>query len=172
MILLVQPQRRTRIRALNAVSQFRAGKFDEAIDTFIDLDFNPAKVVALYPNAVSGRLAVPVDKWIPLYGGPVPVDDDDHSMASKDSKDKASHDDRSAADLLDAVAESGAALKNRLQKSALGMLMANNPPPKDDDTASVISKASKRKGPLNGTGNFNSKDIPKPKLMVTCFCCR
>ncbi|RXW25536.1 hypothetical protein EST38_g333 [Candolleomyces aberdarensis] len=140
-----KPQRRTRIRALNAVSQFRAGKFDDAIDTFIDLDFNPAKVVALYPEAVSGRLAVPVEKWIPLHGGPAPVEDDTKSMASTDTKEKASQENTTAADLLDVVAESGSALKNRLQKSALGMLMANNPaPPKDDDTASVNSK---RKAP-------------------------
>ena len=150
-----QLQRRTRIRALNAVSQFRAGKFDDAIDTFIDLDFNPAKVVALYPEAVSGRLAVPGEKWIPLYGGPAPVDDDNKAMASTDTKDKASHE-KSAADLLDAVAESGSALKNRLQKSALGMLMANNPPPKDDDTASVISK---RKAPLHGTEMYATVHI-------------
>ncbi|SRR5260221_9042012 len=44
-------QRRTRILALNAVSQFRAAKFDEAINTFIDLDFNPAKAAALYPES-------------------------------------------------------------------------------------------------------------------------
>jgi hypothetical protein len=111
-------------------------------------------VIALYPEAVSGRLAVPREKWIPLYGGPVPVEDDDNkSMASTDTKDKASHE-KSAADLLDVVAESGSALKSRLQKSALGMFVASNPVPKDDDTASVIS--SKRKAPLHGMGNYAS----------------
>ena len=152
-----QPQRRTRIRALNAVSQFRAGQFDDAIDTFIDLDFNPAKVVALYPEAVSGRLAVPVEKWIPLHGGPAPAEDDTKSMASTDTKEKASQENTTAADLLDVVAESGSALKNRLQKSALGMLMANNPaPPKDDDTASVNSK---RKAPRHGMENSPATHI-------------
>ena len=146
-VCLSQAQRRTRIRALNAVSQFREGKFDEAIDTFIDLDFNPAKVVALYPEAVSGRLAVPREKWIPLYGGPVPEDDDNKSVASTDTKEKAGHE-KSAADWLDAVAEAGSALKSRLQKSALGMLVAGSSGLKDDDTASVVSK---RKAPLHGT---------------------
>ncbi|KAJ7180691.1 vacuolar sorting protein 39 domain 2-domain-containing protein [Mycena filopes] len=63
-------QRVTQIRGLNAVSQFRASQFDTAIDTLIALDVNPAKVVALYPEAVAGRLSVPQDAWIPLFGGP------------------------------------------------------------------------------------------------------
>ncbi|GLB44890.1 putative rab guanyl-nucleotide exchange factor [Lyophyllum shimeji] len=74
--------RRTRIRALNAVSDYRDGKFDEAIDTFLELDFNPAKVVALYPEQVAGRLAVPREGWIALYGGPAPVLRDSMSAAS------------------------------------------------------------------------------------------
>ena len=57
------------------MSQFRAAKFDEAINTFIDLDFNPAKVVALYPESVAGRLALPQDRWIRLYGGSALMDD-------------------------------------------------------------------------------------------------
>ncbi|RDB25711.1 Vam6/Vps39-like protein [Hypsizygus marmoreus] len=65
--------RRTRIRALNAVAQYRNGEFDAAIDTFLELDFNPAKVVALYPDVVAGRLAIPPEQWIELYGGPAPA---------------------------------------------------------------------------------------------------
>lgn len=41
----------------------------ESIKTFIDLDINPAKVVALYPESIAGRLAVPRTKWIELFGG-------------------------------------------------------------------------------------------------------
>ncbi|KAJ7800623.1 vacuolar sorting protein 39 domain 1-domain-containing protein [Mycena olivaceomarginata] len=70
------------IRGLLAVAQFRAGQFDPALKTFIALDVNPAKVIALYPVEVSGRLAVPQDAWISLFGGPVrPVAGED-SMAS------------------------------------------------------------------------------------------
>lgn len=68
-------QRHTRIRALNAVSQFRASKFKEALDTFLELDINPAKVIALYPEAVSRRLSVPQKEWVSLYGGPAPSPD-------------------------------------------------------------------------------------------------
>ncbi|KAI0749549.1 vacuolar sorting protein 39 domain 2-domain-containing protein [Daedaleopsis nitida] len=60
------------IRALQAVDQFRNAKYDDAINAFIELDINPAKVVALYPESISGRLAVPQDEWIPLFGGPRP----------------------------------------------------------------------------------------------------
>ncbi|KIM35275.1 hypothetical protein M413DRAFT_449849 [Hebeloma cylindrosporum] len=124
-------QRRIRIRALNAVSQFRASKFDAAIDTFIELDFNPAKVVALYPEAVSGRLFVPQEKWIPLYGGPVPVDADQTSSES-------SHE-RTATDIFDAlVSGSSGSVGGRLRRTGLGMFLPSGP--QEDDTASISSK--------------------------------
>ncbi|KAG8897845.1 Vacuolar morphogenesis protein 6 [Tulasnella sp. 403] len=62
-------KRQAHIRGLHAVSVFKEGKYVEAIKTFIDLDINPAKVVALYPESVSGRLSVPQTKWIELFGG-------------------------------------------------------------------------------------------------------
>ncbi|KAG6816641.1 hypothetical protein H0H87_004387 [Tephrocybe sp. NHM501043] len=88
--------RRTRIRALNAVADYREGKFDVAIDTFIELDFNPAKVVALYPEQVAGRLSVPLEDWIPLYGGPKPTTTDESSRASSSEEvDKDRNEDKS-----------------------------------------------------------------------------
>ncbi|KAH8118200.1 vacuolar sorting protein 39 domain 1-domain-containing protein [Phellopilus nigrolimitatus] len=61
-----------KIRALNAVAQFKKGDFDGAMNAFIELDINPAKVVALYPEGVSGRLHIPPERCIPLFGGPEP----------------------------------------------------------------------------------------------------
>ncbi len=58
------------MRALHAVSEYRAGRFKDAISAFIDLNINPAKVVALYPESIAGRLSVPQEEWIPLFGGP------------------------------------------------------------------------------------------------------
>ncbi|KAF8071649.1 hypothetical protein FPV67DRAFT_1746459, partial [Lyophyllum atratum] len=81
-VLPYKDKRRTQIRALNAVSDFRAGKFEDAINTFLELDFNPAKVVALYPEEVAGRLSVPREGWISLYGGPAPVLSDSSSALS------------------------------------------------------------------------------------------
>lgn len=51
---------------------FERGEPDRSIDSFIALDVNPAKVVALYPPSVSGRLSVPHEKWIELFGGTPP----------------------------------------------------------------------------------------------------
>ncbi|GBE87785.1 Vacuolar morphogenesis protein [Sparassis crispa] len=69
-VLPDKDRRQRQVQALHAVSQFRATHYDDAINTFIDLDINPAKVVALYPESVAGRLSVPQDAWIPLFGGP------------------------------------------------------------------------------------------------------
>lgn len=52
------------------MSEYRVGHFKEAINAFIDLNINPAKVVALYPESIAGRLSVPQEEWIPLFGGP------------------------------------------------------------------------------------------------------
>ena len=61
------------MNALLAVSRFKAGDFDDAMNAFIELNINPAKVIALYPETVSGRLHVPPERWIPLFGGPEPT---------------------------------------------------------------------------------------------------
>ncbi|EKM58191.1 uncharacterized protein PHACADRAFT_171437 [Phanerochaete carnosa HHB-10118-sp] len=71
-ILLPDKDARIRVvRGLNAVAQFRAGQYADAMNTFLELKINPAKVIALYPESISGRLAVPEDGWIELFGGPV-----------------------------------------------------------------------------------------------------
>ncbi|PWN93947.1 hypothetical protein FA10DRAFT_248415 [Acaromyces ingoldii] len=62
-------ERRALIVGLYAVSLFVAGKFDEAIEVFIELEANPAKVVALYPSEISGSLAREQDQWFELFGG-------------------------------------------------------------------------------------------------------
>ncbi|KAJ6608678.1 hypothetical protein B0H10DRAFT_516741 [Mycena sp. CBHHK59/15] len=136
-------QRTTRIRALNAISQFRASQFDLAIDTLIALDINPAKVVALYPEAVAGRLSVPQDSWIPLYGGPVHTAADDGSSSStpsltdssKDSTD-ASHHERAITEALESSPSTGT-IRGRL-RTGLGVFLPSSQ--KDDDQASINSK--------------------------------
>ena len=54
-----KPARRTRLRVLRAVvdSFIARHAYDEAIDTFIELDTTPAKVVSLFPPKIAGRLA-------------------------------------------------------------------------------------------------------------------
>lgn len=85
-----QDRRKSLCRALNAVSQFSSGQFDEALDTFISLNINPAKVIALYPSSVSGRLSVSQQEWIPLFGGPKPKPMPKSSSASSDEAKRSS----------------------------------------------------------------------------------
>ncbi len=66
---ICQDRRVSFARGLYAVSLFVEGKYDEAIDIFLELDTNPAKVVAMYPPIVSGRLSKPHEEWIALFGG-------------------------------------------------------------------------------------------------------
>lgn len=66
----VQDSRKANLRGLNAVAKFKRGEFDAAIDDFLSLEVNPAKVVALFPESISGRLFIPAENWIPLFGGP------------------------------------------------------------------------------------------------------
>ncbi|KAF7330251.1 Rab guanyl-nucleotide exchange factor [Mycena venus] len=135
-------QRSTRIRGLNAVSQFRASQFDKAIDTFIALNINPAKVVALYPEAVAGRLSVPQDSWIPLFGGPAHTATEPDSTPStpsvnespKDSGDAVHH----AAEVLDnlTISTSGT-IRGRLKGLGAYLPSAAHIAHKDDDRASI-----------------------------------
>ncbi|KAJ6468361.1 hypothetical protein C8R45DRAFT_1018454 [Mycena sanguinolenta] len=128
-------RRSTQIRGLNAISRFRASDFDTAIDTLIALDINPAKVVALYPEAVAGRLSVPQDSWIPLFGGPAGVEPESNSStpslneSPKDS-DAAHH----VADVLEnlSISTSGT-IRGRLK--GLGAFLPSAY--KDDDRASI-----------------------------------
>lgn len=72
-LILIQETRKRVVRGLHAVSQFRTAQYIPAITAFLELNINPAKVVALYPENVSGRLAEPEEEWIHLYGGPAPT---------------------------------------------------------------------------------------------------
>jgi len=153
------------------VSQFRAAKFDEAIDTFIDLDFNPAKVVALYPESVASRLSVPQESWITLYGGPTPLDDEQSSLKTTSEqghdtdtagadKDPATDKDaapaqrgheRAAAQILDSMASTTGSVSGRLKRTGLAGLGAFLPSGfgRDDDTASISSKKFTLHGELS-----------------------
>lgn len=139
---LIQDQRRTHIRALRAVSQFRLGQFNDAIDSFLELDLNPAKVLALYPERVAGRLSVPQDDWIPLFGGPpnqslLPGNDDATSMkaqtdnTTRETKEKPLARSASPAPSVRTSVRRGTAM--------VGSLLATSKD-KDDDVASISGK--------------------------------
>lgn len=53
------------------------------MNAFLELNINPAKIVALYPESVSGRLSVPEEDWIHLFGGPAPEVRSDKSSGNE-----------------------------------------------------------------------------------------
>lgn len=63
---------RTRVHACVGVAHFAAGRFDAAIDTFLELGVNPVHVLALYPASVAGSLARPPDEWLAAFGVDTP----------------------------------------------------------------------------------------------------
>lgn len=147
--------KRTLILALNAVSQFRSGKYDDAINTFLNLDINPAKVVALYPDKVAGRLAVKQEEWVPLFGGPVAQSKEQSSGGRAGAEDA-----MSTMSSEGAIKEGAVGVRDRLAltisrspspagslrartKTALGSLLPSATVPKDDDVASLNGKKRK-----------------------------
>ncbi|KAH7884496.1 hypothetical protein F5I97DRAFT_2037539 [Phlebopus sp. FC_14] len=136
-------ERRTLIRLLNAVSQFRVGNYDDAIDTFIELNLNPAKVVALYPEHISGRLSVPQDGWIQLFGGPTnpsPKQEDAMSINSSDTSKEASKE-----KMIERSPSPTGSVRART-KTSFGALLPSAS--KDDDVA--FSSGRKKGRPIDG----------------------
>ncbi|KAI5452750.1 Vacuolar morphogenesis protein 6 [Naganishia albida] len=80
-----------RLKTLSALSLFSTEQWTPAFEQFMQLDITPAKIVALFPaDQISGRLHVPRDQWVSLFGGPpggrlvpAPVEDDDAQPKEK-----------------------------------------------------------------------------------------
>lgn len=124
----------SKLEALAAVRSFGAGDFEGSIDTFIDLDTNPAKVVALYPERVSGKFAKPREEWEELFGGRA-------RLLAKQTEDPA-------------VAENGRSASPKPSSGSGGQ--------QDEDAASVRSATSLgvRAGPLRPKGSKRSLRKP------------
>ena len=144
LILAFFKDRRTSLtKALDAVSQFRTGDFDHALDLFVQLNINPAKVISLYPESISGRLSVPRDQWIQLFGGPTPKAPRE-AISSSPSSSSSEHggDVEEPALSGQIVASTG---KMGKLKNPLDVIRPSGL--KDSDTASITSKKEKpRKG--------------------------
>jgi hypothetical protein len=64
-----QTRRLPHLRTLQAVTQFARGEYQPAMDTFLTFNVNPALVIAMFPaETISGRLHVPRDRWMDLFG--------------------------------------------------------------------------------------------------------
>lgn len=121
------------------MSEFRLGKFNDAIDSFLELDLNPAKVLALYPERVAGRLSVQQEDWIPLFGGPAnksPTLKNDDAMSTKSQIDNASREKP-----LGRSASPAASVRTPVRRgtAAIGALLSTSKD-RDDDTASLSGK--------------------------------
>ena len=144
LILAFSKDKRTSLtKALDAVSQFRAGEFDRALELFVKLNINPVKVISLYPETISGRLSVPRDQWIQMFGGPTPkATRGAISSSSSSSSEHGSNVEEPAGQTVGSIGKVGR------PKNPLGEIRASGF--KDSDTASITStgKSKKlRKGP-------------------------
>lgn len=145
--------KRTLVLALNAVSQFRSSKYDDAINTFLDLDVNPAKVIALYPDKVAGRLAVKKEEWIALFGGPVAQSKEESGGGIGRAEDAVSTKSSEAAskDKLPVTISRSPSPTGSVRaraKTSFGALLPAAVVSKEDDAASL---SGKKKGKVVGT---------------------
>jgi hypothetical protein len=144
MLVSLKDRRTSLAKALDAVSQLRSGEFDRALDSFVTLNINPAKVISLYPESISGRLSVPREHWIQMFGGPTPkaTRGDGPPSSSSSSEHGGDAEERGPSGPMAApnAAKVGKS-KNSLDSTRSSGL-------KDPETASIISKKGKqRKGP-------------------------
>jgi Vam6/Vps39-like protein vacuolar protein sorting-associated protein 39 len=116
------------------------------MDTFIELDINPAKVVALYPESVAGRLSMPQEEWISLFGGPAKPDNVSAADLRED-KQEGSTIPQSESTLPSRVLSPVGSIKEIRGKLRTGLEAIRPSIMKDDDTASI---SSKRKAPVKG----------------------
>ena len=142
-LAFLKDKRTSLTKALDAVSRFRAGEFDRALELFVKLNINPAKVISLYPESISGRLSVPRDQWIQMFGGPTPkVAREAISSSSSSSSEHGGDVEEPARQTVGSTGKVGKP-KNPLEEiRASGF--------KDSDTASITSTGKKekpRKGP-------------------------
>jgi hypothetical protein len=137
MLASLKDKRTSLAKALDAVSRFRAGEFDRALELFVKLNINPAKVISLYPESISGRLSVPRDQWIQMFGGPTPKAAREATSSSSSSSSEL------GGDVEEPAGQTGSTGKIGKPKNPLEEIRASGF--KDSDTASIISTGKKEK---------------------------
>ncbi|CEH18445.1 VAM6/VPS39-LIKE PROTEIN [Ceraceosorus bombacis] len=65
-----KPERKAYVEALWALDLFKAKRYDESLEHFLELDVNPCMIVALYPHSVAGNLSRRPEQWNKLFGAP------------------------------------------------------------------------------------------------------
>lgn len=98
-------------------------------------------MVALYPESVAGRLSVPQEGWISLYGGP---SEEDHAIPEGlQESDKAISSQEKP--IIDNLVSGTGSVGGRLRKAGLGKLIPSSD--KDDDDSGSVRAARQ---PLHG----------------------
>lgn len=97
-------------------------------------------MVALYPDSVAGRLSVPQDKWISLYGGPV-IDRRGENASSNIGGDESSS--KRPKTRGRSPSPTGS-IRGKLRTSITALLPSAIAT--DDDTASTLNVKPKQKG--------------------------
>ena len=157
-VLPDKAERRRKLRALHGLEIFLKRRIDQAIDIFIDLDLNPAKVVALYPQGVSGKLFKPAVEQEELFGGRTSASV--KAAAEEEATQlKASRSDEPASD----TPVASAAWK-------LGLGSSRRPHQADSDTASVRSGESKYIRRRQASGMTDSPVEQEGVLMLQASC--
>jgi hypothetical protein len=134
-VVLAQSKRRKNILTLHAVALFKRRARDQAIDAFIDLDINPAKVASLYPERISGRLARHSDAQEELFGGR----GESVVRAERERKEYELDAQRKEDRLKDTAQQTSGSLGK-----ASPMKKGRKESERDDDTASVKSSKGRR----------------------------
>ena len=147
------------MKSLEAVARFQAGEHASALATFMELNINPARVVALFPESVAGRLSKPRSEWIPLFGGPSPkAKDGADSLAAgapaKDGSGKEGGDSAAPDEPATSVIPSASGLMGRFKSP----LDAIRPVAKDPETASIAS-TTRRPPPRTGISHTLKVDL-------------
>ncbi|CUA75985.1 hypothetical protein RSOLAG22IIIB_01989 [Rhizoctonia solani] len=154
-VVSVQPDPTKRIQGLRGVQLFQEGQYEQAIEMFLGLDMNPAKVIALYPDSISGRLAAPREKWIELFGGEGEGTDKEKEEGKEGEK---------------SVAIVEGAEEEEVQKAVAAVVAGSPPTASHSPPASIMSGggiSSRLKAGLGAMGvrddSESVKDVPVSK---------
>ncbi|GAA5999473.1 Vam6p [Rhodotorula paludigena] len=135
-----------RLAILHSLHLFETHRYNLAIDAFIALDISPARVVSLYPRAVSGKLFLDHSAHEEVFGGRP-----QHKVAAAieaEKEHRKQEDERKAQELHEAQTRSSPARSSpataspaKQRKGPLAAAAAD-----DDDAASIRSASSRLTG--------------------------
>ena len=107
------------------------------------MDVNPARVLGLYPELVSGRFSVPQDRWVELFGGKE-VTLNDHADQELAGAPCVDFPERALSDAAAHSMGAGAALSNTL-KTIEGYFPISGKKISDDTVIETRETAAKEK---------------------------